>query len=89
VEYISIGIGLSVVGIPPIVGISLAFVVHLLIVARRGYLGAEKVLLTISGVFFLALLATAVLRGGASSSILYFSTDPNSSSCSRAPWGRS
>lgn len=77
VEYISVGIGLSVVGIPPIVGISLAFVVHLLIVAWRGYLGAEKVLLTISGVFLLALLATAVLRGGANSSILYFSTDPN------------
>jgi|ADKL01.1.fsa_nt_gi Mn2+ and Fe2+ transporters of the NRAMP family len=77
VEYISIGIGLSGVGIPPIVGISLAFVVHLLVVARRGYLGAERLLLKVSGVFFLALLATAVLRGGASSSILYFSTDPN------------
>ncbi|MGC9106256.1 MAG: NRAMP family divalent metal transporter [Thermoprotei archaeon] len=74
VEYLSVGIALEVLGIPLYVGVPLAYLLHLFVVVKRGYVQAEKALLGISFAFVLTIVVTAALRGNASSGLFLLST---------------
>jgi manganese transport protein len=75
-EYIGIAIGMELMGIPPIVSIPVAYVLHVLLVYRRGYLVVEKVMLAISAILLLSYLASLFIKGIGSYSPFYFSFTP-------------
>lgn len=53
-EYTGIAIGMEIVGVPPIVSMPAAYVVHILVIRRRQYLTLQKVLFAISVVLIIS-----------------------------------
>ena len=53
-EYAAIGVGLDIIGIPPIISLPIVYIIHILIVFKKEYKTAEKYLLIISVVMLLA-----------------------------------
>ena len=76
-EYLGIAIGLGLVGIPPVVSVLVAYVLHVLLVYRRKYAAAEKIMLGISAVMLFAYASSLVLRGTFDHSIFYFGNKPS------------
>jgi manganese transport protein len=62
-EYAGIALGLSLFGIPPIVSLPIAFLVHIGLVARGPYAWVERVLIGISAGVVVALAVVALHRG--------------------------
>ncbi|BDC17308.1 hypothetical protein HS5_01980 [Acidianus sp. HS-5] len=77
IEYLGIGIGLEIIGIPLLVSIPLIYVVHILIVTKRKYAQAEKFLILVSAFLVISLFATLFLRGIKPYSPFYFSASPS------------
>jgi len=65
VNYAGIAIGASILGVPPIISIPVAYAIHILIVFKKRYESAEKILLAVSVIMVVAYLA--FMRGGISS----------------------
>ena len=76
IEYLGIGIGLEILGIPLIISIPLIFVLYILIVVKRKYSQAEKVLIGISFALILGFVATLFLRGIKPYSPIYIEPTP-------------
>ena len=57
VNYAGIAIGASILGVPPIISIPVAYVIHILIVFKKRYESAEKILLAASIIMVVAYLA--------------------------------
>ena len=76
-EYLGIAIGLGLVGIPPVVSVLVAYVLHVLLVYRRKYAAAEKIMLAISAIMLLAYASSLALRGTFDHSIFYFANKPS------------
>jgi NRAMP (natural resistance-associated macrophage protein)-like metal ion transporter len=55
-EYAGIAVGATIVGIPPVIVLPVAYVLHIVLVYRRRYASAEKTLLVVSAVMVLAYL---------------------------------
>ena len=78
IEYLGIGIGLTILGIPLIIGIPFAFLLHLIIVMKKKYVITERILLAVSSILIIGFVATLVIRGiNPSCPIFYF--NPTSS----------
>jgi manganese transport protein len=75
-EYTGIAIGMSLVGVPPVVSMPVAYAAHILIIRRRNFVTIEKVLFAISTVLILSYAGSLLARGLSSSSLLYFSGEP-------------
>jgi manganese transport protein len=73
---VGIAIGMEIIGIPPIVSIPVAYLLHVLLVYRRGYLVVEKVMLAISAVLLLSYIASLFIKGTMNYSPFYFSLNP-------------
>jgi Mn2+/Fe2+ NRAMP family transporter len=76
-EYTGIAIGMSLVGIPPIVSMPVAYAAHMGIVYRRKFVTLEKVLFAVSLVLILAYAGSLIARGVSPSSITYLSASPH------------
>ena len=67
-EYAGIAVGMSLIGIPPIVSVPAAYAAYVAIVARRKYVTTERALLVIAAVLILAYAGSLLARGFVSSS---------------------
>jgi Mn2+/Fe2+ NRAMP family transporter len=76
-EYTGIAIGMSLLGIPPIVSMPLAFAAHMGIVYRRRLVTLEKALFGLGLVLILSYGGALVARGVTPSSITYVSGSPH------------
>jgi len=76
IEYLGIGIGFEILGIPLIVSIPAVFLLHILIVTKRKYSQAEKALIGISFALILGFLVTLFLRGIKPYSPIYIEPTP-------------
>lgn len=76
VEYAGAAIGLSVFGVPPIIGLILVFTLHIIIVTGRGYGVAEPVLFVASTFLIGGFVGELILRGVEPYSPFYFSSSP-------------
>ncbi len=56
-EYAAIAVGMSIIGIPPIISLPVVYVLHIIVVFRKEYASVEKVLLAISLVMLVSYLA--------------------------------
>jgi len=72
-EYLGIAIGLGLLGIPPIVSVTLTYVLHILLVYKRKYAGVEKIMLGISAVLLIAYVVSLMMRGILDYTPFYFS----------------
>ncbi len=75
-EYLGIVIGLEIVGIQPIISISVAYALHVLLVYKRKYVTVEKVMLAISAILLLSYVAALFVRGTMNYSPFYISNSP-------------
>ncbi len=75
VNYAGIAIGMSILGVPPVITLPVAYVLHILIVYKKKYASAEKILLCVSVVMVLAYLA--MMQRGISNYPLLPSIDRN------------
>ncbi len=62
-EYTGIAIGMGLLGVPPLVSVPVAFLVHLAVVYKRKYATVERVLLAVSLVFIASYVGSLLLRG--------------------------
>jgi Mn2+/Fe2+ NRAMP family transporter len=76
-EYIGIAIGMELIGVPPIISVFIAYVLHVLLVYRRKYSAVEKVLLGISAVMLLSYAASLFSRGTLNYSPFFISASPS------------
>ena len=76
-EYVGIAIGMGLFGIPPIVSVPVAYLLHVLLVYRRGYLVMEKIMLGISAILLLSYIASLLMQGAKNYSPFYFSLAPS------------
>ena len=76
-EYVGIAIGMGLFGIPPIVSVPVAYLLHVLLVYRRGYLVMEKIMLGISAILLLSYIASLLMQGTKNYSPFYFSLAPS------------
>jgi len=76
-EYTGIAIGMSLVGIPPVVSMPVAFAAHMAIVFRRKYVTMEKALFGVGLVLILSYAGSLFARGVSTSSITYISASPH------------
>lgn len=76
-EYLGIAIGASLVGIPPVVSMPVAYAVHILIIRRRRFVTIEKILFAISTVLIVSYTGSLLARGIDYSSLIYLSTRPS------------
>ncbi len=76
-EYTGIAVGMGLVGIPPIVSMPVAYFAHIAVIRRRKSVSIQKVLLVISTVLIISYAGSLFARGISSSSVLYFSAQPN------------
>ncbi|MBI4973401.1 divalent metal cation transporter [Candidatus Roizmanbacteria bacterium] len=53
-EYVAIGVGLSMIGIPPIISLPVVYIVHIILVFKKEYKTTEKYLLIVSVVMLLS-----------------------------------
>jgi manganese transport protein len=56
-EYAGIAVGATIVGVPPVVVLPAAYLLHIILVYRRQYASAERMLLAVSTVMVVAYLA--------------------------------
>ncbi len=56
VNYAGIAIGMSILGVPPIITLPLVYIIHILIIYNKKYASAEKILLAVSIVMVIAYL---------------------------------
>ena len=63
IEYIGIAVGLEIVGFPLYLAIPSIYVVHILLVTKRKYVKAEKLLIMVSLFLLFSFMATLYLRG--------------------------
>ncbi len=75
-EYLGIVIGLEILGIQPIISISVAYALHVLLVYKRKYVTVEKVMLAISAILLLSYVAALFVRGTMNYSPFYISNSP-------------
>ncbi len=75
-EYSGIAIGLSLIGIPPYIGLPFFFVIYLLLVYRRKFRAVEVTLISITMMLIVAMVAALAGRGLVSSPALYVSSSP-------------
>ena len=61
VEYTGIAVGLSVLGIPPIVSLPIVFILHSALVFTGSYRNTERVLLLVTGVLLSSYILAAIL----------------------------
>ena len=76
-EYTGIAVGMSLVGIPPIVSMPVAYAAHITIVLRRRFLTIEKGLIAVSTVLIVSYAGSLLARGVVPSSVLHFNTEPH------------
>ena len=76
-EYTGIAIGMSLVGVPPVVSMPCAFVAHVLIIRRRRFVTVEKVLFAISTILIVSYAGSLLARGVSSSHLVYLSAEPH------------
>jgi Mn2+/Fe2+ NRAMP family transporter len=76
-EYVGIAIGMGIIGIPPVVSVPAAYVLHVAVVYRRKYQVVEKLMLALSAVLLLSYIASLLIRGTLNYSPFYFSTAPS------------
>ena len=62
-EYAAIGLGLGILGVPLVLSLPVAFVVHIGLVARGRYVWVERVLLAVSAVFIATVGAALWMHG--------------------------
>jgi manganese transport protein len=62
-EYAGIALGLGLFGVPPLVSLPIAFLVHIALVARGPYVWVERVLIGISAGVVVSLAVVALHRG--------------------------
>jgi len=75
-EYVGIAIGMSLVGVPPVVSMPIAYAAHILIIRRREFVRIEKVLFVISTVLIISYAGSLLVRGVSTSSLVYLSAQP-------------
>jgi Mn2+/Fe2+ NRAMP family transporter len=76
-EYVGIAIGMELLGIPPVVSVPVAYLLHVLLVYRRGYLVVEKVMLGISAILLLSYIGSLFIKGTMNYPLFYFSLAPS------------
>ncbi len=76
-EYAGIAIGLSIFGIPLLISVPTAFLVHIGLVARGRYVWVERILVGVSIAFVLAVGSALLLRGPLPSSPIGFPMTPS------------
>ena len=76
-EYTGIAIGMSIVGVPPIVSMPVAYAAHMGIIFRRKYVTIEKALFAVGTVLIISYAGSLFVRGVSPSSITYFSSSPS------------
>ena len=76
-EYAGIALGLELLGIPPIVSVGFAFIVHVFLVYKRKYAFVEGVMLAISALLFMSYFACLVFRGVMNYTPFYISSNPS------------
>ncbi len=75
-EYTGIAVGMSIIGIPPIVSMPIAYAAHIGIILRKRFLTIEKGLIAASTVLILSYAGSLLARGIVPSGALHFSSDP-------------
>jgi Mn2+/Fe2+ NRAMP family transporter len=75
-EYVGIAIGMSLVGVPPVVSMPVAYAAHILIIRRQRFVSIEKVLFAISTVLIISYAGSLLVRGVSFSNLVYFSAAP-------------
>ncbi|MCL4335943.1 MAG: divalent metal cation transporter [Candidatus Thermoplasmatota archaeon] len=75
-EYAGIGIGFALIGISPVIGIFIAFVLHNVMVITGGYRHIESILLLITVVLILAIIAAVLFSTPNLTSILFIGMNP-------------
>ncbi len=73
VEFAGIAVGMELFGIPPYFSLPAFYVLHLIVVLKRKYLTAEKILLATSFVLIIAYAGSLYARGFVDSNPVYFS----------------
>jgi Mn2+/Fe2+ NRAMP family transporter len=63
-EYAAIAVGMSMMGIPPVISLPAVYALHIVVVFRKEYASVEKILLAVSLVMLVAYLAL-MARGAA------------------------
>ncbi|BBD72419.1 hypothetical protein HS1genome_0808 [Sulfodiicoccus acidiphilus] len=76
IEYAGGAIGFEMLGVPPMVSLPVIYILHLLIVTKRKYAEAEKVLLGVSGLLILGFTVALLERGLEHYSPILFSASP-------------
>jgi len=76
-EYVGIAIGMELIGISPIVSLPIAYLLHVLLVYRRGYVVVEKVMLGISAILLASYVASLFMKGIMNYSTFQFSLSPS------------
>ena len=75
-EYTGIAVGMSLVGISPIVSMPIAYAAHMAIVFRRKYVTIEKALFAVGTVLILSYAGSLFERGLSPSRITYLNSSP-------------
>ncbi len=75
-EYAGIAVGMSLIGVPPMVSMPVAYVAHILIIRRQRFVTIERVLFAISTVLIVSYAGSLFARGFSPSNPLYFSGAP-------------
>ncbi len=76
-EYAAIAIALGIFGVPLLISIPLAFLLHIGLVARGKYVWVERILLAVSGFFIIAVVSALTMRGLLPYTPIYFSATPS------------
>ena len=76
-EYTGIAVGLSLVGIPPIVSMPGAYAAHMAIIFRRKYVTIEKALFAVGTVLIISYAGSLFERGISPSGITYLNASPH------------
>jgi manganese transport protein len=75
-EYVGIAVGMSLVGVPPVVSMPVAYAAHILIIRRQRFVSIEKVLFAISTVLIISYAGSLLVRGVSLSNLVYLSGAP-------------
>jgi Mn2+/Fe2+ NRAMP family transporter len=76
IEYLGAALGLAILGIPPLIGVFIIFLVHILILIKREYIFTERILLGVSLVMIIGFALTLLKRGIVNEPLFYFSPTP-------------
>jgi manganese transport protein len=75
-EFAGIAVGMSLIGVPPIVSVPVAYAAYVIIVVRRKYITTEKALLVIAAILIVSYAGSLAARGFVSSSPILLSANP-------------